>query len=98
MDFLLAAEPTPDLAQRRPSHRRDRLCYDPRSLGRCVGPPRWGDGRPGGRGVERAVEWFVAITSLVVGASHVVRAGDWVEAFGRLHRGGRPAAFVNGAL
>ena len=48
--------------------------------------------------MERAVEWFVAITSLVVGASHLLRPGDWAEAFRQLHRCGRPGAFVNGAL
>jgi hypothetical protein len=48
--------------------------------------------------VERAVEWFMAVTSLVIGASHVVRADDWVEVYRRLHRAGRPGAFANGAL
>ena len=48
--------------------------------------------------MERAVEWFVALTSLTVGASHIVRADAWVEVYGALHRGGRPGAFVNGAL
>jgi hypothetical protein len=48
--------------------------------------------------MERVVEWFVAITSLVVGASHIARADDWVETFGRLHRAGRPGAFANGGL
>jgi hypothetical protein len=52
----------------------------------------------GDPGVERAVEWFIAVTSLVIGASHIVRAGDWVATFGILHRAGRPGAFVNGAL
>jgi hypothetical protein len=48
--------------------------------------------------VERAVEWFVAVTALAVGASHLLRPGDWAEAFRQLHRCGRPGAFVNGAL
>jgi len=48
--------------------------------------------------VERAVEWFVAITSLVAGASHVLRPGDWAETYRQLHRCGRPGAFANGAL
>jgi hypothetical protein len=48
--------------------------------------------------VERAVESFVAITSLVVGASHLLRPGVWAEAYRQLHRCGRPGAFVNGAL
>jgi hypothetical protein len=48
--------------------------------------------------VERAVEWFVAVTSLAVGASHLLRPGDWAEAFRQLHRCGRPGAFANGGL
>jgi hypothetical protein len=48
--------------------------------------------------MERAIEWFVALTSLTIGASHIVRADAWVEVFGLLHRNGRPGAFVNGAL
>jgi hypothetical protein len=48
--------------------------------------------------MERAVEWFVAITSFVVGASHILWPGDWAEAYRQLHRCGRPGAFVNGAL
>jgi hypothetical protein len=48
--------------------------------------------------VERAIECFVAITSLVAGASHLLRPGDWAEAYRQLHRCGRPGAFVNGVL
>jgi hypothetical protein len=48
--------------------------------------------------VERAVEWFVAITSLVAGMSHLLRPDDWAEAYRQLHHLGRPGAFVNGAL
>jgi hypothetical protein len=48
--------------------------------------------------VERTVEWFVAVTALAVGASHLLRPGDWAEAFRQLHRCGRPGAFVNGGL
>jgi hypothetical protein len=48
--------------------------------------------------MERAVEWFVAITSFVVGTSHLLRPGDWAEAFRQLYRCGRPGAFANGAL
>jgi hypothetical protein len=48
--------------------------------------------------VERAVEWFVAITALVVGASHALRPGDWAEAYRQLHRLGRPGGFANGGL
>ena len=48
--------------------------------------------------MERVVEWFVAITAGVVGLSHLLRPGDWAEAYGQLHRCGRPGAFANGAL
>jgi hypothetical protein len=48
--------------------------------------------------MEQVVEWFVAVTAVVVGLSHLLRAGDWAEAFRQLHRCGRPGAFVNGAL
>jgi hypothetical protein len=48
--------------------------------------------------VEQAIEWFVAVTALAVGASHLLRPGDWAEAFRQLHRCGRPGAFANGAL
>jgi hypothetical protein len=51
-----------------------------------------------GDGVERAVEWFVAITSLVAGASQLLPPGDWADAYRQLHRCGRPGAFVHGAL
>jgi hypothetical protein len=46
--------------------------------------------------MDRAVEWFVAVTGLVIGASHALRPGDWAETFRRLHQLGRPGAFVNG--
>jgi hypothetical protein len=48
--------------------------------------------------VERAVEWFVAVTSCVIGLSHLLRPGDWAETFRRLHGWGRPGAFANGAF
>jgi len=48
--------------------------------------------------VERAVEGFVAVTAIAVGLSHLLRPGDWAEAFRQLHRCGRPGAFVNGGL
>jgi hypothetical protein len=48
--------------------------------------------------VERAVEWFVAVTSFAVGSSHLLRPGDWAEAYRQLHRCGRPGAFANGGL
>jgi hypothetical protein len=48
--------------------------------------------------MERVVEWFVAVTAAVVGLSHLLRPGDWAEAYRQLHRCGRPGAFANGAL
>ncbi|WP_165067741.1 hypothetical protein [Paludisphaera rhizosphaerae] len=48
--------------------------------------------------MERAVEWFLAITSLAVGVSHILRADDWIEVYARLHRAGRPGAFANAGL
>ena len=48
--------------------------------------------------MERSVEWFFAITAIVVGASHVLRSADWAEAFRRLHSGGRAGAFLNGGI
>jgi hypothetical protein len=55
-------------------------------------------GSSGGCRVERAVEWFVAVSALAVGASHLLRPHDWAETFRQLHRCGRPGAFANGAL
>jgi hypothetical protein len=48
--------------------------------------------------MEHAIEGFVALTSLIVGVSHIMQADAWVEVFGLLHRNGRPGAFANGAL
>ena len=48
--------------------------------------------------MAEAVEWYVAVTALVVGASHLLRPHDWAEAFRQLHRCGRPGAFANGGL
>lgn len=48
--------------------------------------------------MERAVGSFMAITVLVIGASCLLRPGDWAEAFRQLHRCSRAGAFVNGGL
>src|SRR5262245_37975711 len=48
--------------------------------------------------MDRAVEWLVLVTAVVIGLSHVLRPSDWAEAFRQLHRLGRPGAFVNGGL
>lgn len=44
------------------------------------------------------IEWFVAVTSLIIGLSHIVRARDWCELFRQLHARGNPGAFINGGL
>jgi hypothetical protein len=51
-----------------------------------------------GAHVERSIEWFVAVTALIVGASHLLRPKDWAETFRQLHDCGRPGAFINGTL
>ncbi len=48
--------------------------------------------------MEQAVEWFVAITAFAVGLSHMLRPGEWADAFRRLHLLGTPGAFINGGL
>jgi hypothetical protein len=48
--------------------------------------------------MAEAVEWFVAVTALIVGASHIAKPSDWAEAFRQLQRCGRPGAFANGGL
>jgi hypothetical protein len=48
--------------------------------------------------MDRAIEGFVAITSLMIGMSHIVRASDWCELFRQLHAWGNTGAFVNGGL
>ena len=48
--------------------------------------------------MERAVEWYLAITLTVVGLSHLLRPGDWTHAYRQLHACGHPGAFVNGGL
>ncbi|MBX9626450.1 MAG: hypothetical protein K2X82_21800 [Gemmataceae bacterium] len=48
--------------------------------------------------MDRAAEWFVLLTALPVGLSHLFRPGDWQAAYAALHRLGRPGAFANGGL
>ncbi len=48
--------------------------------------------------MERAVEWFVVVTGVPVGLSHLLRPADWADAFRRLHGCGRAGAFANGGL
>jgi hypothetical protein len=44
------------------------------------------------------VEWFLALTGLIVGISHIVQRDAWADTYDRLHRAGRPGAFANGAI
>jgi hypothetical protein len=48
--------------------------------------------------MDRAIEGFVAVTSLIIGMSHIVRARDWCEFFRQLHALGHTEAFINGGL
>lgn len=48
--------------------------------------------------IAASVEFYLAITTLVIGASHALRPGDWCEAFRRLHGWGRLGAFLYGGL
>src|ERR1700742_3563551 len=46
----------------------------------------------------QATEVFAAITSVVIGLSHLFRPNDWTDTYTALSRAGRPGAFVNGAI
>jgi hypothetical protein len=48
--------------------------------------------------MERATEFFVLITGVVVGLSHILQARTWTELYAALARQGRLGAFANGAL
>lgn len=48
--------------------------------------------------MARTVEWFLLVTSAVIGLSHLLRPAAWGEVFASLHRAGRGGAFANGAL
>jgi hypothetical protein len=48
--------------------------------------------------MEQTVEWFILITSVVIGLSHLCYPRDWGAAFAAMHRSGRPGAFANGGL
>jgi hypothetical protein len=45
-----------------------------------------------------SLEIFVAITSLIIGASHILRASDWAIAYRQLHDLRRTGAFINGGM
>jgi len=48
--------------------------------------------------MEGAVEWYVLVSGVIIGLSHLLRPRDWAETFRQLHGWGRPGAFANGAL
>jgi hypothetical protein len=48
--------------------------------------------------MERATEFFVLVTGVVIGLSHILQAGTWTELYAALSRQGRLGAFANGAL
>jgi hypothetical protein len=48
--------------------------------------------------MAQAVEWYVAVTATIIGASHLLRPRDWAEAFRQLHGCGRTGALVNGGV
>lgn len=48
--------------------------------------------------MKHAVARYLAVTLLVIGASHLLRPRGWAKAFRRLHSCGRAGAFVNGGL
>ena len=48
--------------------------------------------------MEQAIEWYVAISFLIVGLSHIIRPTDWAVAYQGWSQLGRSGAFVNGIL
>jgi len=44
--------------------------------------------------MERAAEWYVIVTCIIIGLSHILHPGAWPDAFAALHRLGEPGAFV----
>jgi hypothetical protein len=48
--------------------------------------------------MEHSIEWFMLVTSVIIGLSHVCYPGEWGAAFAAMHRAGRPGAFANGGL
>lgn len=48
--------------------------------------------------MARSIEWFVLMTSIIVGLSHWIHAKDWSIAFRAMSKAGRPAAFANGLI
>ena len=36
--------------------------------------------------MERAAEWYVMVTGIIIGLSHILHPGAWADAFAALHR------------
>lgn len=66
--------------------------------GNQISLPEWGRLSRRENHVERAVEWFALLTSVVVGLSHILQPRAWADAFAALHRLGKPGAFINGTV
>jgi hypothetical protein len=45
-----------------------------------------------------AIEWICAVSSVVVGVSHVLQPAKWMQVFRYLHQLGRAGAYVNGVI
>ena len=45
-----------------------------------------------------AAQWFALITCAVIGFSHIQQPRAWADVYARLHRLGKPGAFINGGL
>ncbi len=48
--------------------------------------------------MELVIEWYLAVTLVIIGLSHLLRPADWAEAYRQWHACGHPGVFVNGGL
>lgn len=48
--------------------------------------------------MERSIQVFAALSFLVIGISHLLRPGAWVEYFVKLRGLGRPGMFIEGFI
>lgn len=48
--------------------------------------------------MERAIQVFAAVNFVVIGLSHIVQPGVWVDFFVKLRAHGRAGVFANGML
>lgn len=47
---------------------------------------------------REAALWFALITCTIIGLSHILQPRAWADVYARLHRLGKPGAFINGGL